>query len=209
MRAFLLVGGAVGPARLSGTALRRLFLFSREIRQNGSVMKNLFCFVLFSLIAFGQSVVPVAVGKAPNSSVFASKVYFAGQPESADFAEYARLGVKVVINLRPASEMEGVSFNEAEAAKAAGLEYVNVPLEGARAEEFDASKIFAYLAKAGEAKVLLHCVAANRAGFVWSLYRGTQEGLGVEEAIAEGKQAGLKGLEKTARKRLEAAASKK
>ena len=169
-------------------------------------MKN-FCFVL-SLAAFAQ-IAPVTVGKAPNSSAFASKVYFAGQPEAADFAEYAKLGVRVVINLRMPAEMEKVAFNEAEAAKAAGLEYVSVPFGSTPATDEDLAKIFSYLAKSGDSKVLVHCASSNRAGFVWSLYRGTAEGVNTEDALAEGKQAGLRSLEKSARERLEAGAAKK
>ena len=169
-------------------------------------MKNL-CSLL-SLAAFAQ-IAPVTVGKAPNSSTFASKIYFAGQPEAADFAEYAKLGVKVVINLRMPAEMEKVTFNEAEAAKAAGLEYVSVPFGSTPATDADLARIYPYLAKVGENKVLLHCASSNRAGFVWSLFRGTTEGLKIEDAIEEGKQAGLKSLEKSAREKLEGAAAKK
>lgn len=169
------------------------------------MLKNL-CFLL-SVAAFAQ-IAPVTVGKAPNSSSYAAKVYFAGQPDAADFAEYAKLGVKVVINLRMPAEMEKVNFNESEAAKAAGLEYVSVPFGSTPATDADLAKIYPYLAKAGENKVLLHCASSNRAGFVWSLYRGINEGLKTEDAIEEGKQAGLKSLEKSAREKLEAASKK-
>jgi uncharacterized protein (TIGR01244 family) len=162
--------------------------------------------ILLAATALAQ-IAPTPVGKAPNSTSYASKVYFAGQPEAADFAEYAKLGVKVVINLRTPAEMEKVNFDEAEAAKAAGLEYLNVPFGSTPATDADLARIFPYLAKAGESKVMMHCASSNRVGFVWSMFRGTAEGLGVEEAIAEGKQAGLKGLEKAAREKLEAAAA--
>jgi uncharacterized protein (TIGR01244 family) len=169
--------------------------------------------ILIAAAAFAQ-IAPVTVGKAPNSSSYASKVYFAGQPEQADFAEYAKLGVKVVINLRMPAEMEKVSFNEAEAAKAAGLEYVSVPFGSTPVTDANLAKIYPYLAKAGENnneennnKVLLHCASSNRAGMVWALFRGTVENLKPEEAIAEGKLAGLKSLEKSAREKLDAAAA--
>ena len=49
-------------------------------------------FSLAFLIAVSglAQVAPTPVGKAPNSSAFDSKVYFAGQPEPGDFAEYAK-----------------------------------------------------------------------------------------------------------------------
>jgi uncharacterized protein (TIGR01244 family) len=167
-------------------------------------------FVLAIALAAQAQVAPVTVGKAPASSTHGSEVYFAGQPEQPDFAEYAKLGVKVVINLRMPAEQEKLAFQEAEAAKAAGLQYVSVPFGPTPPTDEDLAKIFPFLKNAGAEKVLLHCASSNRAGMVWSLYRGTQGGLTIDDAIAEGKAAGMKNpaLEKTARERLEAAKKK-
>ena len=162
--------------------------------------------MLLLLAAAGAwaQVVPVTVGKAPNSSAADAKVYFAGQPASEDFAEYAKLDVKIVINLRTQAEMDKLAFNEAEAVKAAGMEYVNVPFaSGTPPTDAALAKIFSYLKIDGGSKVLLHCATSNRAGMVWSLYRGSS-GVGVDDAVAEGKAAGMKNpaLEKAVRERL-------
>jgi len=166
---------------------------------------------LMASLAFGQpawttgaKVTPVAVGQAPNSSAFGSQVYFAGQPTETDFAEYAKLGVKTVVNLRMPAEMEKVGFDEAATAKAAGIRYVNVPMTSAFPSEGELAKIYAELENSGGGKVLMHCASSNRAGMVWAAYRGDKHGVPVEAAIAEGKAAGLKSpaLEKTAREKL-------
>jgi uncharacterized protein (TIGR01244 family) len=152
----------------------------------------------------GAKVAPVAVGQAPNSSAFGDKVYFAGQPSVADLAEYKKLGVKTVVNLRAASEMEKLGFDEAAAAKAAGMNYVNVPFSGQLPADGELAKIYAELNKAGNGKVLLHCASSNRVGTVWAIFRGGQHGLAPEAALAEGKAAGMKApaLEKQAREKL-------
>lgn len=152
----------------------------------------------------GAKVAPVSVGQAPNSAAFGTAVYFAGQPGQADIAEYKKLGVKTIVNLRMPAEMEKVGFDEAAAAKAAGMEYVSVPFAGATPTDGDLAKIYAELNKAGNGKVLLHCASSNRAGMVWSLYRGSQHGLAADAAVAEGKAAGLTApaLEKFAREKL-------
>ena len=65
-------------------------------------------------------------------------------------------------------------------------------------------KVFAALKGAGQGRVLMHCASSNRAGLMWSLFRGTEHGLAVGEAISEGKAAGMKnpGLEKIAQEKL-------
>ena len=152
----------------------------------------------------GAKVAPVAVGQTPNSSAFGDKVYFAGQPTAADLAEYKKLGVKTVVNLRAPSEMEKLGFDEAAAVKAAGMNYVNVPFSGTLPADGELAKIYAELNKAGSGKVLLHCASSNRVGTIWTVFRGAQHGLAAEDAVSEGKAAGMKmpALEKQAREKL-------
>ena len=162
---------------------------------------------------FGQSapdwakdakIAPVAVGQAPNSSAFGSRIYFAGQPSTADLAEYAKLGVKTIVNLRSPAEMAQVGFDEAAAAKSNGMRYVNVPVGGTMPTDGELAKIYAELNKSGNEKVLMHCASSNRVGMTWALYRGTQHGMSGDAALAEGKSAGLKApaLEKLAKEKL-------
>lgn len=151
----------------------------------------------------GAKVAPVAVGQSPNSSAFGSQVYFAGQPSEADLAEYARLGVKTVVNLRMPAEMEKLGFDEAAAAKAAGLKYVSVPFSGMPSDG-DLARIYSELNKSGDGKVLLHCASSNRVGVSWAAFRSAEHGLPADDALAEGRAAGLKNptLEKLTREKI-------
>ena len=151
----------------------------------------------------GAKIAPVAVGQSPNSSAFGSQVYFAGQPSETDLAEYSKLGVKTIVNLRMPAEMEKAGFDEAAVAKAAGMEYVSIPVTGIP-EDSDLAKIYAELNKAGSGKVLMHCATSNRAGVAWAAFRSTQHKLPAEDALNEGKAAGLKSpaLEKLTREKL-------
>jgi uncharacterized protein (TIGR01244 family) len=156
--------------------------------------------------AASPKVEPVTVGKSPNSTTVGGKLYFAGQPAQGDLEEYAKLGVKKVINLRMPAELEKAGIPEPALVKAAGMEYVNIPFGPEPPTDADLKKIFAELKLASpDNKVLLHCGTSNRVGLVWALYRGTEGGgLGVEEAVAEGRAAGLRNpaLEKIAREKL-------
>lgn len=155
---------------------------------------------VWTLFLYAASV----LAQAPNASNFENKVYFAGQPTAADLAEYARQGVKTVVNLRTAAEMEKTGFDEAAAVKAAGMRYLHVPIGSTPPADSELARIYTELAKSGQQKVLLHCASSNRVGMVWAVFRGTQQGVAPAAALAEGKTAGLKApnLEKFAREKL-------
>ncbi|MEM8711107.1 MAG: sulfur transferase domain-containing protein [Planctomycetota bacterium] len=54
----------------------------------------------------------------------------AGQPTEADLARLAETGTGCVINMRTPDEMAEVEFDEAAAAEALGMRYVNLPVSG-------------------------------------------------------------------------------
>ncbi len=154
-----------------------------------------------------RSVVPTEVPGVVNASKTSDgKVYFGGQPTQESVDALKKNGVKVVINLRRAEEMEKVDFDEKNAVEAAGMKYVNVPMESTGLPTAESLKpLLVTLGDAKDAPVFLHCGSSNRVGGVWALYEGTQGGKSADDAIAEGKKAGLKtpALEKDVRTRLE------
>lgn len=154
--------------------------------------------------AAGAKVATTTVGQAPNSAAFGSRVYFAGQPSESDLADYAKLGVKTVVNLRTASEMERVGYDEAAAAKAAGLKYFHVPVGSTMPNDGELTKIYNELSRAGQDKVLVHCASSNRSGMIWAAFRAQEHGLSPEHALEEGKAAGMTSpaLQKVTREKL-------
>jgi len=148
-----------------------------------------------------QTVAPAAVGAAPNSTAFGDRIFFAGQPAESDFAEYRKRGVKTVVNLRTAAEMEKLGFDEAAAVKKAGMQYVHIPFGAEPPAGADMDRLLSLLDGAKEGSVLMHCASSNRVGYVWSVYRARRGGLPADSAIAEGKAAGLRNpaLEQKAR----------
>ena len=117
-------------------------------------------------------------------------VFLASQPQPEDFAQARKGGVKTVINLRHASEME--DFDEKQVVEAEGLSYVNIPFDGPdelTEEIFDEAR---EQLNAAQRPILLHCASANRVGAVWLPYRVLDGGLTWDEALAEAKTVGLK-----------------
>ena len=94
----------------------------------------------------------------------------AGQPDPADFADFAKEGFAAVINARPDGEEAGQPGNAAEkiSAAAAGLSYSFVPVNGNEITEAD---IRAFQAAMGEAKgpVFAHCKSGTRALTLYAL----------------------------------------
>jgi uncharacterized protein (TIGR01244 family) len=160
-------------------------------------MRHAFLLTAFALVSciglpatpVPEPVAPATLGALPK--VHASGgIWLAGQPSADDLALLPELGVKTVINLRPAKEQK--DFDESAAVGALGLAYVNVPF-GSPAELNDG--IFDELRKLlaeTEQPFLLHCASANRVGAVWIPFRVLDQGIELETAVAEAKTMGLK-----------------
>lgn len=133
-----------------------------------------------------------AIGDTPNTTTLGGKVFFGGQPPEADMKAYSDKGVKVVINLRMDGELENLGFDEAKTVEALGMKYVHVPMGREVPKTSDLERIFSALDGAGDAPVLLHCASSNRVGMIWSIYRAKRNGMSLEDAIADGRAAGMK-----------------
>jgi len=133
------------------------------------------------------------VGSTKRVSTYNNKVYFAGQPAKDDMKTFADMGVKTVINLRTPPEVEALDFDEKAAVVSAGMTYVNVPMGKQFMPLPELEELFATIDTARESgPVLIHCASSNRVGAVWGAYRGLKQGLSADDAVAEGKAAGLR-----------------
>lgn len=138
-------------------------------------------------------------------------VYFGGQPSQESIDALKQQGVKVVINLRRADEMEKVNFDEKAAVEAAGMKYVQVPMQSSALPTEEALKpIFEKLGTSTDEHVFIHCGSSNRVGGVWAVFEATKGGKSADDAVAEGKKAGLKApeLEQSVRDRVAEGAPK-
>ena len=146
----------------------------------------------------------LVVDDTPNVTTFDNKVYFAGQPTEEALKQFAELGVKTVINLRQESEMASVGFDEKDAVENAGMTYVHAPMGRGIPPDTTLRQIMDALETNSDAPVLLHCASSNRVGTIWSLFAGLRGGLSAENALSEGRAAGMHApaLEKAAREAL-------
>jgi uncharacterized protein (TIGR01244 family) len=100
-------------------------------------------------------------------------LYVSPQISLADVAQAQAIGVVMVINNRPDDEEPGqVPGAQIEAAaRAAGMEYVAVPVTHAGFAPWQLDQMTQALDKAGDGKVLAYCRSGTRSTLLWALSR--------------------------------------
>lgn len=139
----------------------------------------------------GKEYGPATELEMMNAASFGGIVYFGGQPTEKDIATLAEREVKTVINLRSEKEMETAPFDEKAAVEQGGMSYHQMPVGKDPPSEETLAELHKLLDDPANHPMLMHCRSSNRVGFIWAGFRGKQHGLSVEEAIAEGKSAGM------------------
>lgn len=113
------------------------------------------------------------------------------QLKPAEFAQAAAEGFAMIINNRADGEMFGqMSSADAEAAaKAQGLAYAHVPVDGAALSPATGAAMAAALAQA-TGPVLAYCGSGKRSAAAWAIAQSVSGGLDPEAALAATKRAG-------------------
>ncbi len=122
----------------------------------------------------------------------APQLYVAGQPAEADWRAFADAGVGTVINLRTADEMK--DRDERAEVAAAGMRYLELPIDGAAALTPENARRLGDLLRDARGPVLVHCASGNRVGGLLALLKAG-EGMSAEQALAFGRSAGMKSSE--------------
>lgn len=125
-----------------------------------------------------------------NFSKVGEHVYRGAQPTDAGFSYLAKIGVKMVIDLR---ETDQRSSAEERTVTANGMHYVNVPMTGLTPPtEAEISKILALLEDETSGPVFVHCrQGVDRTGAVIAAYRIDHDRWDNARALSEAKSAGI------------------
>lgn len=111
------------------------------------------------------------------------------QFQAADIAAAAERGVTMIVNNRPDGEEPGqpAAADIEAAARAAGLDYVHIPIEA----EFSGDKVAAMGAalEGAEGLALLFCRSGTRSAYLWALARA-REGALPEALLGNAARAG-------------------
>ena len=145
--------------------------------------------------AFGAEAQVQALG-VPNFHQVNDHIFRGAQPTAQSWDSLAKLGVKVVVDLRRENEDgEHSTAAEAKAVQAAGMRYVNVPMNGIVApQEADIAKVLNLLN--GPDPVFVHCrLGKDRTGTVIACYRISHDLWKNKKALDEAKAIGLHWVE--------------
>ncbi|WP_374763843.1 fused DSP-PTPase phosphatase/NAD kinase-like protein [Yunchengibacter salinarum] len=131
-----------------------------------------------------------------------------GQPSRDDLKALADSGVKTVITLRTENEWTGM--DEDAETSALGLRLIRIPVSGAEdLTPETARQLHAALTEVeAHGQVLLHCAAGNRAGGLLALRQFHFQDMSVDAAYDLGRKAGLSGLSRAVKKKLQQAEKK-
>ena len=125
----------------------------------------------------------------PPTQPLSETVFVAGQLQPEDVAELATCGVTFIVNNRPDGEEEGqpTSAEIEAAARAAGLDYSHIPIDGTFSDEKIGAmgEALAY----AEGKMVLFCKSGTRSAYLWALARACQ-GANADELMFRAAQAG-------------------
>jgi uncharacterized protein (TIGR01244 family) len=140
----------------------------------------------------GEEPPPPALENLKGYAVLRPGVAAAGQPDKLMLEALPSHGYKTVVNLRQASE-DPSPIEEGGKLRDLGLEYVHIPMSGTEFTVEQAVELGAVIDDPAKHPVLVHCASGRRVHVLYALYRITQKGVPVDEAIAAGKPFGLQG----------------
>lgn len=155
-------------------------------------------FCLWALLASAGPIWGVIVDAEclPNFHQVDDHVWRGAQPTADGWKTLAKLGIQVVVDLRPDGELqEHWADSERDAVEAVGMRYANVPMEGwVKPDSKEVARALAEL-QSGE-RVFVHCRGGrDRTGTVIACYRMTKDHWTNEQALEEAKSDGMNPLQ--------------
>lgn len=184
-----------GPQRNGFAACHVSPYWSYNQLMSVSIRPYLSIFVL-GLIAVPTWAAEVEIPGLPHLFQVNDHIYRGAQPTEEGWKTLANLGVKMVIDLRREGEdSEHSTKAEAKAVEAAGMHYINIPMNGLVApDNVQISRIMTLLDSKDQ--VFVHCKRGkDRTGTVIACYRIAHDRWTNQKAMAEAKNLGLHWIE--------------
>jgi uncharacterized protein (TIGR01244 family) len=155
-------------------------------------------FLIFAIVAMGVSVADgqsqVEKSAVPGITNFAqvkTTVACAGAVTPTSVAAIKKMGFASIINLRLASEQGADIDGEAAAAKAAGINFIHLPFNGAMPDPAVADRFIKSITEPENVPAFIHCATGNRAAAMWLIKRVLIDKWDNDRASEEATQLGL------------------
>jgi protein tyrosine phosphatase (PTP) superfamily phosphohydrolase (DUF442 family) len=151
-----------------------------------------FCTIV--LFAAGLPLAATAASTVPGVGNFEKVndlVYRGAQPTDQGFQSLAKLGIHTVIDLQESGSSRAIG--EEKAVKAAGMEYISVPMEGMQTPSNESvTKVLAVLEGGTNGAVFVHCHrGADRTGGIIACYRIEHDHWTNQKALSEARSMGM------------------
>jgi uncharacterized protein (TIGR01244 family) len=141
-------------------------------------------------VAVQAQVTKQTVPGITNFARVETTVACAGAVEASAVPDIKKLGFASIINLRQASEQGANVEGEGAAAKAAGINYYNIPFNTAAPDPNLVPAFLAAVTNPANQPAFIHCAAGGRAASMWLIKRmqidGWEQQKAVDEAVALG-----------------------
>lgn len=131
---------------------------------------------------------------APTARIMNEATYgayvFGGMPDADALQSYKDAGVQRVVSLRTAGEPEG--YDEAATCAALGLEFERLPFDPSKADAATVDPILDEFRAGPGDGTLVHCGSGNRVAMLFAVHRVIDDGVDLEQALAEARAVGMK-----------------
>ena len=131
-----------------------------------------------------------AIEGITNFAQVETTVACAGAVTPSAVAGIKRMGFQSIINLRLDTEKGADIDAEAAAAKAAGINFVHLPLNGNSPDPAVADRFLKIIAEPGNQPAFIHCASGNRAAAMWLIKRVLIDKWDNDRALEEAGQLG-------------------
>ena len=115
----------------------------------------------------------------------------AGAVTPSAVADIKKMGFASIINLRQPTEQGADIDGEAAAAKAAGINFFNLPFNNAAPDPAVVDRFLQTITQTGNQPAFIHCASGNRAAAMWFVKRVLVDKWDVDRAGTEAAGLGL------------------
>lgn len=139
----------------------------------------------------GQSVTRETVPGVTNFARVETTIACGGATTPAALAGLKKMGYASVINLRVATEPGADIEAEAEAARAAGVNFVHLPFNPGSPDPMLVDNFLQAITAPGNQPAFVHCASGNRAAALWMIKRIVVDKWDVDRAGTEAAALGM------------------
>jgi len=152
--------------------------------------------LVLAAVAAAQDALPFQLEKKDvpgirNFTQVEPTVACGGATTVAAIEELKKAGFKAIINLRLATEKGADVEASAEAATAAGINYIHIPFNYKAPDPAAVDAFLAVVSRPENQPVFIHCGSGERAATFWMIKRVIQDGWSVDDAMKEAEGIGL------------------